>query len=99
MQELSAADFRTDEEPESREQDMADDGGDGQKQEMEEWGRAGSPPRSTEEITEDIRRTPPHKRTEVLSLAALTEQRKKSPPTCKYHCQRCKGLCGKCLVM
>ena len=33
-------------------------------------------------MVEDIRRTPPYNRTEVLALAALSEQGKKSPSTC-----------------
>ena len=36
-------------------------------------------------MAEDIRRIPLHQRTEVLSPAALPEQRKKSPPTCSSH--------------
>ena len=88
MQELSAEDFSTDEEPESGEEDMADNGEDGEEEEMEEWEREGAPPMSMEEIAEDIRRTSPHKRTEVLSPAALAEQRKTSPPTCKSHIEQ-----------
>ena len=82
MQELSADDFSTDEELESGEEDMADDG---EESEKEEWEREGAQLRSVEDMAEDIRRTPPCKRTEVLSLAVLAEQRKKSPPTCKSH--------------
>ena len=52
---------------------------------MEKWEREGAQPRSVEDIAEDMRRTPPQKRTEGLSPAALAEQRKKSPPTCKSH--------------
>ena len=88
MQEVSAEDFSTDEQPESGEEDMADDGEDGEEEEIEKWEREGSPPRSIEDMAdmaEDISRTPPHKRTEVLSPAALAEQRKKSPSTCKSH--------------
>ena len=64
---------------------MVDDGEDGEQEEMEEWEREGSPPISLEEMAEDIKRTPSHKRTEVLSPTALAEQRRKSPPTCKDH--------------
>ena len=41
LQELSAEDLRTDKEPESREEDMADDAEDEEEQEMEEWEREG----------------------------------------------------------
>ena len=41
-----------------------------------------------EEMAEDIRRTPPYKRTEVLSPAAIAEQRKKLPPTCKFNIEQ-----------
>ena len=37
------------------------------------------------QMAEDIRRTPPCKRTEYLSPAALAEWIKKSPPACKSH--------------
>ena len=85
MQELSAEDFRIDEEPESVEEDLADYREDGEEEEMKERERAGSPDRSIQEMAEDIRRTPPYKRTEVVSPAALADQRKKSPPTCNCH--------------
>ena len=88
MQELSTEDFSTDEEAESGEEDMADDGEDGEEEEMEEWESEGSPPRSIEEMAEDIRRTPPHKRTEILSPAALAAERQKSPLTCKSHIEQ-----------
>ena len=81
-QELSEEDFSTDVEPESGEEDIADDG---EESKMEEWEREAAQPRSVEEMAEDIRRIPPHKRREVLSPAALAEQRKNSPPTCKSH--------------
>ena len=42
MQELSAEDLRSDEEPEREEEDMADEGEDGEQKGMEEWGRGGS---------------------------------------------------------
>ena len=67
---------------------MAEDGEDGEEEEMEEWQREGAPARTIEEMAEDIRRTPPNKRTEVFSPAALAEQRKKSPPTCKSHIEQ-----------
>ena len=82
MQELSAEDFSSDEKPESGMENMADAG---EESEMLEWEREGAEPRSVEEMVQDIRRTPPYKRTEVLSPAALVEERKKSCPTCKYH--------------
>ena len=70
MQELSAEDCSTDEELVSGEEDMADDG---EESEMEEWEREEAQPRSVEDMAEDIRRTPPYKRTEVLSPAVLAE--------------------------
>ena len=73
MQELSAEDFSSDEEPESGEEDMADDG---EESEMEEWAREGAQRRSVEAMAKDIRRTPPHKRTELLSPAALAAHTK-----------------------
>ena len=82
MQKLISDDFSTAEEPESREQDMADDA---EESGMEEWGRDRVPPTSVEGMTEDIKSTPLHKRTEVLSPAGLAEYRTKSPPTCKSH--------------
>ena len=85
MQELGAEDFSTEEETESGEEDMADDE---EASEMEAWEREEGQPRSVEEMTADIRRTPPHERTEVLSPPALAEQRKKSPPTCKSHIEQ-----------
>ena len=85
MQELSAEDFSTDAEPASGEQDMADDT---EESEMEEWEREAAQSRSVEDMAEDIRRTPPHKRIEGLSPAVLVEQRKKSPPTCKSHIEQ-----------
>ena len=62
---------------------MAADGEYGEKQDMEEWGREGSPPRSIEEMAEYIRWIPPHERTQVLGPAVLAEQSNESPPTCK----------------
>ena len=88
MQPFSAEAFSTDEEPESRDEDMGDDVEDGEEEEMEDWEREGSPPRSMEEMAEDIRSTPPHKRIEVLSPAALVEYRKTSPATCKSHIEQ-----------
>ena len=88
MQELSAEDFNNDEEVESGEQDMVDDRDDAEEEEMEECEREGLPPRSIEEMVEDISRTLPHKRTEVLSPVALAEQRKKSRPTCKSYIEQ-----------
>ena len=82
MRELSTEDFSTAEESESGEEDIVDDG---KESEIEDWERKGAQPRLVEDMPEDIRRTPPHKGTEVLSPAALAEQRKKSPPTCKYY--------------
>ena len=82
MQECLTEDISTDEEPMSTEEDMGDDG---EEREMEEWEREGAHARSMDEMAEDIRRTPTHKRTEVLSPVVLAEQRKKSPPTCKPH--------------
>lgn len=43
-------------------------------------------------MAEEIRRTPRHKRTEVLSAAALAEQRQKSPSTCKSHDEQVPAL-------
>ena len=85
MQDLSAEDLSTYEEPDSGEEDMADHG---EESEVEEWERAGGQARSGEDMAEDIRRTPPYKRTEVLSPAALADQRKKSPSTCKSHIEQ-----------
>ena len=85
MQELSGVDFSTDEELESVEKDMADDG---EEREMEEWETEVAQSRSGEDMAEDIRRTPLHKRTEVLSPAALAEQSKMSPATCKSHIEQ-----------
>ena len=56
MQKLSAEDNCTDEESESGEQDMADDG---EEIEMEEWAKGAAQPRSGAEMAEDISRTPP----------------------------------------
>ena len=80
MQELSPEYFSTDEEPKSEEEDMADDG---EESEMEGWETQVAQPKSVEEMVEDIRRKARHKRTGVLLPAALIEQRRKSPPTCK----------------
>ena len=85
MQELIAEDFSTDEEPESAEEDMADDR---EETEMEAWEREGAQPRSVEDMRQDIRRTPPLQRTEVRSRAVLAQSRKKSPPTCKSHIEQ-----------
>ena len=87
-QEPSAEDFTTNEEPESGEEDMTDDREDGEEERIEECKIEGSPPRSIEDMVEDIRRTPRHKRREVLSPAALAAQRKNSPPTCKSHIEQ-----------
>ena len=91
MQELSTKYFSTAEQAESGEEDMAVDvvdGEDGEESEMEEWENEEVQPRSMEDMAEDIRRTPPQKRTEVLSTAVLAEKRKKSPPTCNSHIEQ-----------
>ena len=88
MQELSADDFRTNQEPESVQEAVADNAEDVEEEEMQEWERGGSPPRSIEEMAEHIRRTPPQMRTEVLSPAGLAEYWKKSPPTCQSHIEQ-----------
>ena len=85
MQELSAEDFSSDEEPESGEEDMADDG---EEDEMEACESDGAQRRSVQDMRQDIRRTPPLQRTEVRSRAVLAQSRKKSPPTCKSHIEQ-----------
>ena len=64
---------------------------DDEESQMEKWYRSGARPRSVEEMAEDIRRTPPHKGTEVLTSGELAERRKKSPPTCKSHDEELSG--------
>ena len=82
MSQLTTEDFSTDGEPVSGVQDRADIV---ENSEIEEWGREGAQPRSVQEVAEDTSSIPSHQRIEVLSPAALAEQRKKSPPTCKSH--------------
>ena len=67
MKELSTQDFSTDEEPESGEEDMVDDGEDSQIEESE---REAGQPTSIKDMAGDIRSTLPHKSTEALSPAA-----------------------------
>ena len=55
---------------------------------MEGWERETAPLGSIEEMTEDIKRIPSYKKTEVLCPAALVKHRKKLPPTCKSHIEQ-----------
>ena len=63
MQELRPKDFCTDEDLQSGEQNVPDNGG---QSKMEEKETQVGQPRLVEEMAEDIRRIPPHYRTEVL---------------------------------
>ena len=85
MPEQSAEDSSTHEEPEGGEEDIVDEG---EGSEIQECDRQGTQPRSVEGMAEDIRRTTPHKRMQVLSPTALAERSKKLPPTCKSHIEQ-----------
>ena len=82
MQELSAKEVRANEEPESGEEDSADNGAEGEMKQLE---RDGAQSRSVEGMTEVISRTLRHKPTELLQPAALAERSKKSRPSYKPH--------------
>ena len=70
MQELSSQDFSSDEELDSGEEDIADDG---KESVIEDWQKEGAQPRSGGEIAEGISSTPCNNATDVLSPLALAE--------------------------